>query len=273
MENKQRTEGNPFEFGAIALANLLPIIGYFVLDWEFTAVFMLYWVEIVALWLVYCGFALFAQRRSNYEDREQQILIAPLGDKFWSDNPRKIGPLPPVYSRNLRVIIPSCVFMMLASFVLGSALLEGTTDRGMPGATVGDPAAFFANFSVLTSLPIFGTAVLFVLIHFVTIYRIYVRSRQYEETSAYSMLELPARFILVYLGGLIMLVFVFFIGLLIAEFIASDSLAGVLPYVLFVTLKLALERGRFHAERSAPDDGFPSWFVPNELRSEQTQSS
>ncbi|NGM71007.1 hypothetical protein G6M89_18690 [Natronolimnobius sp. AArcel1] len=272
MENKKRTEGDHFKFGAIALANLLPVVGYFVFSWGYTAVFLLYWVDIVALWLVYCGCALFAQRRSHYEEREQQILIQPLGDQFWSDTPRTIGPLPPIYPRNLRVIIPTGVFIVLASFVLGAALLERTPGEGMPGHTVGNPEAFLANFSVLTSPSLFGTALLFIAIHIATTYRIYIRPQKYKEMSAYSILELPARFILIYLGGLMMLIPVFFVGLLIAEFISSDSLAGVLPYALFVTLKLALERGRFHAERSAPADGFPSWFVPDDPRSEQTQS-
>lgn len=270
MVDKQRTEGDLFEFGVIALANLLPIIGYFVFDWEYTAVFMLYWIDVVALWAVYCGCALFAQRRSQYEEREQPILITPLGDRFWSDTPRKIGPLPPIYLRNLRVIIPSSVFIMFASFVGGAALLAGISDKGMPGTTMGDPVAFLATFSVFTSPPIFGTALLFLGTHVVTAYRIYIRPRQYKETSAYAVLELPARFILVYLGGLMVYIFAFLVGLLIAEFIASDSLARVPPYVLFVTLKLTLERGRFHAERLAPADGFPSWFVSNEPRSEQT---
>jgi len=270
MVDKQRIKGDRFEFGVIALVNLLPIVGYFVFDWEYTAVFLLYWVDIVVLWLVYCGCALFAQRRSHYEEREQPILIKPLGDRFWSENPRKIGPLPPIYPRNLRVIIPSSIAIMFASFALGAALLEGDPDKGMPGTTMGDPMAFLANFSVFTSPPIFGAALLFIVIHTVTAYRIYIRPRQYEETSAYSTLELPARFILVYLGGLMVCVFAFLVGLLIAELIVSDSVARVFPYVLFVTLKVALERGRFYAERLAPANGFPSWFVPNEPRSEQT---
>ncbi|EMA29363.1 DUF6498-containing protein [Halobiforma nitratireducens] len=270
MVGKQRTEGDRFEFGAIALANLLPVVGYFLFDWDYAAVFMLYWLDLVALWLVYCGFALFAQQRSHYEEREQPVLIKPLGGDFWGNTPRKIGPLPPIYPRNLRVIIPSCVFIMFAIFVGGAALLEGTTDGGMPGSTTGDLLAFLANFSVFTSAPIFAAALLFIVIHIVTAYRIYIRSQQYEEISAYIILELPARFILVYVCGLMLLVFVFLIGLLIAEFVGSDTFAAVLPYVLFVTLKLTLERGRFHAERSAPADGFPSWFLPDPPQSEQT---
>lgn len=271
MIAERRTEDNRFEFGAIVLVNLLPIVGYFVFDWEYTAVFILYWVDIVALWLVYCVCALFAQQRSHYEEREQPILIKPLGDRFWSDTPRKIGPLPPIYPRNLRVIIPTSVLILFASFAGGAALLEGNPDEGMPRTTVGDPVAFLADFSVVTSSPIFGTALLFIVLHIVTAYRIYIRPRQYEETSAYSVLELPTRFILVYLGGLMVFVFAFLVGLLIAEVIDSDLFAEVFLYGLFVTLKLALEWGRFHAERSAPADGFPSWFAPDDPVSDQIE--
>ncbi|WP_408958334.1 hypothetical protein [Natrinema sp. 74] len=264
-----------FELWLVAIANLLPLAGYGVLDWEFITVVQLYCLDAITLLVVYGGCAMFAQRNSLVEEREETLLPVIGGGTNQSDEPWTIDlhrSLPSIYPRNLRIVVPPvlfCVFLVLSAGVV----LTGQADWSGGGRPAVPISPFLAALSEFTSPLVLGAALAIVAAHLVTVPRGYFRRRRHEALSAYTTLELPVRFVLLY-GGFVTLYF--FVGLsilLFAESTVAESNAervGTITVLSgFFVMRIALERERFRAERSTDPDGLAAWVVPTDPRSER----
>ncbi|WP_135830494.1 DUF6498-containing protein [Halorussus halobius] len=253
------------EFGLLSLVNLLPLLGFFVFDWEFIVLGLLYWLDAALLLVVYSGYALFAQPENRVEEREYTLLPGTVANDYWSENPRTVaGFLPPVYTRNLRVIIPTVLFV--GGFVMvaiGSSWLAGDRTIGGRGGA-GDLFEFLSAFSAFTSPVVLGIAFAIFATHVLTLYRRYVRHGRHEELSAYMTLELPVRFVLVYASAFPLLLFY---ALLVA--VLTDPVLPVWAFDLlwagsFLAVKLSFERARLRAEVLPDPGGYAAWFTPSD---------
>jgi len=253
------------EFGLLSLVNLLPLLGFFVFDWEFIVLGLLYWLDAVLLLVVYSGYALFAQPENRVEEREYTLLPGTVANGYWSEKPRRIfGSLPPIYTRNLRVIIPTVLFVGgLVMVTVGADWLASDPDRGKLGGA-GNIEEFFSAFSSFTSPVVLGIGLLILLTHVLTIRRRYLGHNRHEELSAYMTLELPVRFILVY-GGTFPLLFlsVNLIAVLIISVLPAWGF-DLLWASSFLGVKLALERIRLRAEVLQSPSGYAKWFTPSD---------
>ncbi|NEU58042.1 DUF6498-containing protein [Halorussus sp. MSC15.2] len=251
------------DFGLVGLANLLPLVGFFLFDWELLVIGLLYWCDAVALMLVYSGYAMFAQPESRVEEREYTVLPGTVANGYWSQTPRTLSRfLPPIYTRNLRVILPTLIFVVFVIlFTAGADWMAGTLESNI--GSPGNPVEFLSMFSVFASPLVLGVGAVILGVHVVTLYRRYVRRGKHEELSAYMTLEPPVRFILVYLA--------FVPPFFLYALLVGALLNGVLPhwgvYLLwagsFLALKLFLEWGRFRAERLPDPDSYAAWFSPS----------
>ncbi|WP_132058728.1 hypothetical protein [Halorussus amylolyticus] len=252
------------DFGLIGIANLLPLVGYFLFDLEFMTLGLLYWFDVVALLLVYSGYAMFAQSESTVEERESTLLPGTIGDGYWSEAPRSIArSLPPIYTRNLRVVLPTVLFVTFVVVVFGASGLAGDPDLGIRGGA-GDIAEFLSAFSAFTSPVVFGVGLGILGTHVVTIHRRYIRSKRYEELSAYMTLELPVRFILVYVLSLPLVLFYSLSVSVLTGSILPTWGFDVLWAGSFLAVKLGLEWGRYRAEQMPDPGGYAAWFTPSE---------
>lgn len=253
------------ELGLIGLVNTLPLAGFFLFDWEFIVLGLLYWFDAVALLLVYSGYAMFAQPESEVEGREYTLLPGTVANGYWSDEPRTISrSLPPIYARNLRVIIPTVLFMVcVVMLAIGASWLAGDPDMGARGGA-GDLFEFLSAFSSFTSPVVFGVALVVLVTHVLTIRRRYLGHHRHEKLSTYMTLELPVRFILVYAATLpLLFFFVLSVGLL------TDSVLPAWSFDLlwagsFLAVKLSLDRARLRAEVLPDPGGYAAWFTPSD---------
>lgn len=251
------------DFGLLGFANLLPVVGFFLFDWELLVLGLLYWWDAVALMLVYSGYAMFAQPESRVEEREYTVLPGTVANEFWSQTPRTIARfLPPIYTRNLRVILPTVIFVVfMILFTVGADWMAGTPDSeiGSPG----DPVEFLSMFSVFASPPVLGVGAVILGVHVVTLYRRYICRGKYKKLSAYMTLEPPVRFVLVYVA----FVPPFFLYALLVGALLNDVLPQWGVYSLwtgsFLALKLFLEWGRLRAEQLLDPDSYAAWFSPS----------
>lgn len=253
------------EFGLLSLVNLLPLLGFFVFDWEFIVLGLLYWLDAVLLLVVYSGYALFAQPENRVEEREYTLLPGTVANGYWSENPRSIsGSLPPVYTRNLRVIVPTVLFMVgIVMLAIGSSWLAGDSNMGARGGA-GDLFEFLSAFSSFTSPVVLGIGLAILLTHVLTLRRRYLGHNRHEELSAYMTLERPVRFILVYAAMFPLLLFSLLgVGLLV------DGVLPVWGFSLlwagsFLAVKLSFERARLRAEVLPDPSGYAAWFTPSD---------
>jgi len=253
------------EFGLLSLVNLLPLLGFFVFDWEFIVLGLLYWLDAVLLLVVYSGYALFAQPENRVEEREQTLLPGTVANGYWSENPRSIsGSLPPIYTRNLRVIIPTVLFVGgLVLVVIGASWLAGDPNMGTRGGA-GDLFEFLSAFSAFTSPVVLGIGLAILFTHVLTLRRRYFGHGRHEKLSAYMTLELPVRFILVYAGLLPPLLFaVLTAGLLVQALLPAWGFS-LLWAGAFLGVKLSLERLRLRAEVTPNPGGYAAWFSPSD---------
>ena len=270
----QRDDGDCFAFSLVMIANLLPLVGYAALDWGLDTVVRLYCIDATALFVVYGGCAMFAHRKSLLGQREGTLVPVLGGDDDWSDDPRTIAlhrSLPPIYPRNLRVVVPSVLFGAFVVFSAGAVVAVDADHTGSGRPTV-DPSSFLSGFSEFTSPLLLGAGLLIVSVHVLTVLRTYFPDRRYEEVSAYLTLEVPTRYLLIYLGAFVLYFVLVFLILWTTELVTSVSNAGWIGPVTvlggFFVTKLVLERGRLRAELSVDPGGFAAWFVPKDPRSE-----
>lgn len=255
---------NRFEFGLLLIANVLPLLGHALFGWGYRTVVQLYCIDVVALLAVYGGCAMFAKRRSLVDEREQTLLPT-FGGGESDETPRTITlrrSLPPVYLRNLRVVVPTVLFCVSIVFALGvvATVPADETASGWPAARIGP---FISAFSAFASPLRFGAALAIVAAHLLTVPRSYFRRRRYEEMSAYVTLELPVRFVLVY-AGLAALCFSALVLVLAVTGLILPKWTGVVPVLVALSTKFALDWNRLRAERTTNPDGIATWFVPTD---------
>jgi hypothetical protein len=260
--------GRRREFGAICIANLLPIVGIPVFGWAFSTLVLLYWLDLVTLLLVYGVCSLFAQQPIVVEGRNMRLAwIARHGtDDDWSALSRPIQlseRLPPIYVQNLKLLVPNLVVGMGLMLGVGSSILN---------VVQGYPTGSLRWLSALASLS--PTVLIGVVAMVATqcggVYRSYFKPRRYERMSAHMVLEIPIRpIILLFAASLAG--FIAVVLMAIAMDAAVGGRAGYWTLVVlgiggFLALKLAIEWGRLRAERADDPAGFVGWFTPEDPR-------
>lgn len=265
MDAGRRTEAeaDPREFVPVAVSNLLPLGGVAFLGWRPVQVLATYWIEMAAMLVAYSAAALFARRRVVLDGRNLYLPgVSPdteLGPE-WDGEPRPIrlpGPLPPMYRRNVRMILPSLVFGVC--WIAIPTFLEYVSV-----ASAVSPAVLAAAFGIAAS-------------QLAELRREYFGKRRYEEMSVHQVLEVPLR-VIAFMGSLLIVLHVVGIPLLLAvrELLGPATFEAVVTgrriavgYALVVVLAaLAVEWSRFWASREPNPDGIAAWFTPEDPRDE-----
>ncbi|SFC16578.1 hypothetical protein SAMN05444422_10590 [Halobiforma haloterrestris] len=222
-------------FLPILLANLLPLAGVVVLEWDPATLVCVYGLELFVTLLLAGGKALFAQQPPP-ADREGVLTVsdAALVDKRGSVRP--FDWLPPVYPRNVPFVLAvvGAVAMYLVFFgVVVVAIFDGD-----PGPT--RPA-------------VLGSVVALAIGQLFETRREYFGRRRYERVSPYGVVEVPARQLFVVLMAL---------GFLGAPLESFERLV----FVVVASLKLFLEWSTVRAARADEGtnrfvDRIASWFA------------
>lgn len=204
------------------LANLVAVVGVAVLDWSVTALLLVYWIESGVAIARGLFQGLFAQR----EPGDTAVPSLPGGS--WSEKRGgvSLGPLPPIYPRNVHVVFSGIVVLVLFWPVVGGvvALAADSTAGGVPVWSVGVAiiGVFISN----------GVAVVD-----------YVRSERYTNCTARS--AVPQRYVL----G----VFLFGIGGLYA---LEQAAAPPVVFAAAAAAKLLVD---LFVTGFEPDDGLGDW--------------
>jgi hypothetical protein len=264
----RRTHGRRHirEFGVVCLANLLPVVGIAAFGWAFSTLVLLYWLDLVTFLLVYGVCSLFAQQPIVVEGRNMRLAwVARYGaDDGWSEPSRAIqlsDRLPPVYVQNIKLLVPNLAVGLGLMLGAGSSILNVV--QGYPTGSL----RWLSDVASLSPTVLLGVGVM-VAAQCVGAYRGYFESRRYERLSAHMVLEIPLRpIILLFAASL-----AGFVGVVLAAVAADAVIGGMAGYwtlvVLgvggFLAVKLAIEWGRFWAERTDDPTGFAAWFTPED---------
>lgn len=256
------------EFGAICIANLLPIVGIPVFGWAFSTLVLLYWVDLLTLLLVYGGCSLFAQQPIVVEGRTMRLAwVARHGaEDDWSELLRPIQlseRLPPIYVQNLKLLVPNLVVGVGLMLGAGSSILNVV--QGYPPGSL----RWLSALASLSPTVLIGVGAM-VTAQCIGVYQSYFEPRRYERMSAHMVLEIPIRpIVLLFAASL-----AGFVAVVLAAITMDAAVGGRAGYwtlvVLgiggFLALKLAIEWGRFRAERTDDPAGFVGWFTPENPR-------
>lgn len=262
-DRETRPEADVREFAPVALSNLLPLGGVLALDWEVLHVLATYWIEMAVMLAVYAGAALFAERRIVLDGRNLHLpgvgADTDLGPK-WDGDPqptRLPGPFPPVYRRN--------VFMVLASLVFGVFWIGVPVVADFPYVDV----ASAVSPTVLTA------AVGITASQLVEVRREFFRKRRYEEMSVHMVLEIPLR-VITFAGTLLLVLHAVGILLLLAirelfgpavfETVLTGRVLAFCYALVVVVAMLAVKWSRFWATREPNPGGLADWFTPEDPR-------
>ena len=170
----------------VVVGNIVPIAGIAVLGWSASAVLLVYLAELAAICLWSVLKVPFAHKRPNNAIDDRFVLLGPLQEKRGSIT--LPGPFPPVYVRNLPLLIVGTV---LTPVVVGLAFVVFALTR--PEITDSVAAAF-----------LLGGAVVFVT-RGVETWNDYFRSSGYRDHSARSVLLAPFKYVFL-LGTLFIVV-------------------------------------------------------------------
>lgn len=264
-ESLRRNEQTSFFL--IAIANVLPAVGYFLLDLSATAVVLLYWLEAVTVILFYGSLAMFAAPDRRVEERR--------------DDRTAIRFLPQIYPENLRSAgSRTIVGLLIATAAAGSRTVPGMGSRGGSG---GDVTDFFAQFTVFETPSVLAIGLILVGTQLVTLSRCYFGTGRYRELTASAVLDIQTKYYGLYLY--------FFVGFVLYAVASAIVIVVVLPAVVpglsawaawkgwiavsFLVLKLAFERSRVRGERrpGLDDDSFTSNFSPSPPPEERTENT
>ncbi|GAB7020670.1 hypothetical protein [Halostagnicola bangensis] len=264
------------EFAAIALATVLPIVAYFLLELPGTAIALLYVFEAMTVLLLYTGLTMFAKPESHLEERERIVPAGPLGfvDRRFGENPRRIvRSIPPVYLKNLRFVLPTTGGMLVLLIGVGGAVtVEGWGLGRARSGGGGNVMDFFAQFSMFEIPAVIIIALFIGFTHFITFYRYYFATGRYQELTAHMALEIQVKYAILYFF-MYVLFFLYAVATAVVltstlPAVMSQSAAGGVSLVVlvgsFIALKWAFEWSRFRGERhpSLDDDSFTSNFSP-----------
>lgn len=117
------------------LSNLVPVVGVAVLDWSVTALLLVYWIESGVAIARGLFQGLFAQREPG------DTVVPSLPGSSWSEKRGgvSVGPLPPIYPRNVHVVFSGIVvlafFWPLVGGVVAVAAEAGAGE--VPAGSVG----------------------------------------------------------------------------------------------------------------------------------------
>ncbi len=258
--------GRRREFAAVALASVLPVAGIGLFGWSFTSIFVLYWLDLVVLLLVYGGCSLFARRPTVVEGREMRLAwVGERGDDATAPSTaiRPVDRLPPVHTRNVRLLVPNLVLGVSLLLAAGGAVVNFL--QGHPPGSL----RWLSELSSLTTSAVVGVAAM-AGSHCLDAYWGYFRPRRYEQLSAHMVLEIPIRPILLLFAASA----VGYVGVLLAAAAVGAVVGDAAAYRTLVTLgvggftmvKLVVDWGRFRAERADDPGGLAAWFTPEDPR-------
>lgn len=253
------------EFALLVLVNAIPITGLVWFDWEFFVLYLFYWIDIAALIVVYAGCALFAQRTVTTEGRNFTLLWVSSDsgrDERQCEDPWtiEIHPrLPPLYPRNLGLTLVNGFGLLIFAVFFGYAVVD-------------DFVGWEHARSELTSPLVLASLVAVVGSHVGHAYRTYFRSGRYEDVSAHTIFEIPARIILLLAFVVPMWIIV---TVLLTAFVqegVSESISLQFGFVvlvgLWVLIRATIDWGRLRAERLEDPGRLASWFAPEDPRAD-----
>lgn len=260
---------DPTGRGALAIVlatNLLPLAGVVAFGWRIGELLAVYWIEVVVMVLAYSAAALFAERPIDLEDRSFYVVgyseDTEIDEDRWEADPepiRLVSWLPPVYRRNVGVVVRSLgVFYFVAFPLLGV---------GLDAVSYVTPSVGFAAVGVC-------------LAQVAEVRREFFAERAYEEQSPYMVVEAAQRIVFFYFGIGMLAVPAVTVVLLVIQAVAGsaafDAVAAVvgpgallLPYLVPIALaKATVEWGRRRAVRENDPDGIATWFTGEDPRRE-----
>lgn len=258
--------GGRSSLALVVATNLLPLAGVFGFGWGVGELLAVYWIEVAVLVVAHGAAALFAERPIDLDDRSFYITgyseDTELDEEVWGTEaePVRLVPwLPPVYRRNVRVVVRSLgvfAFLLFPLFPVGWDALSYLTP------TVG-----------LAALGVCGAQI-------AEVRREFLAERAYEERSPYMVVEAAQRVVFFYfVVGILTVVPVTVAIVAVEAALAPGLLDGVadafgveillLPYLLPITLaKATVEWGRQRAFREEDPDGVATWFTGEDPRRE-----
>ncbi|WP_434522081.1 DUF6498-containing protein [Halorubrum sp. AS12] len=266
MPRARPPAGSRSALALVAATNLLPLVGVVAFGWRVGELLAVYWIEVVVLVLAHSVAALFAERPIDLEDRSFYIVgyseNTELDEERWGTEPDPIhlvSWLPPIYRRNVGVVVRSLgIFLFLAfplAWVGGDVLSYATPTVGL--AAVGVCFAQVAE-----------------------VRREFFAERAYENQSPYMVVEAAQRVVSFYLTIGMLAVPAVAVALISVEAVFGsgtlDAVAGalgpgavLLPFLIPVTLaKTVVEWSRRRAFREDDPEGIATWFTGEDPRRE-----
>ena len=260
---------DPIGRPALALViatNLLPLAGVVAFGWRVGELLAVYWIEVVVMVLAYSVAALFAERPIDLEDRSFYVVgyseDTEIDEERWRTDPepiRLVSWLPPIYRRNVGVVVRSLgIFYFVAFPLLGV---------GLDAVSYVTPTVGLAAVGVC-------------LAQVAEVRRDFFAERAYEEQSPYMVVEAAQRVVFFYIVIGMLAVPAVTVALLVVQAVAGaaafDAVAAVvgpgailLPYLLPIALaKATVEWSRRRAFREDDPDGVATWFTGEDPRRE-----
>ncbi|WP_226023520.1 DUF6498-containing protein [Halomicrobium salinisoli] len=240
-------------FAPVLATNLLPVAGVLWLGWNLSTLYLFYWVDLLALLVVYAGCSLFAQGKIVTDGR--RVRLPGIGEdgyagEGWLDQLRPItvhGRLPPVYPRNVGVVAMSLVFG-LVFLTFGYGLLDTLLGGGRSTVALQSPMVLGSLFVAAGS-------------HVYEAHQRYFEPGRYESLSPQTVLDVPLRVVAV-LGSamLLWMGITLFSAFFIATAVSSEAATAAflaMVYGGWFAIKIGVEWGRFSAEQSTD----PGWLA------------
>lgn len=243
-------------FFPIIVANVFPLVGFILpmSDMSLHSVYLLYWFELLTLFLVYCGCALFAQQEQSVEDYYGSSGLG---------SPSEVQvheAVPPVQLHHVgfvgRGALVMCVFLLCA----GALILN----------TLAPYDSFLAWFSVFTDPIVFLSTLGIGAAHLTYAYRNYFQSHRYREVSPEEVLIPRFYFTLLFCAVTFAWILAFaFVGAVTLSAFSqpiADVVAGAVLFGGFFGMKIWLEWIQFQTEHAIEPRGIAGWVIPASIR-------
>jgi len=243
------------DFVPLLIANVLPFVGFLFPSSgvQLHSVYLLYWFELLTLYSVYCGCALFAQ-----QDRPEENVY----NNRWFDSLPSIRlhrALPAVHLRHTGYVVKAALITLVWLLCPAVLILNTLT----PNESLLS-ALFVHPIVLLSALSIVGA-------HLTYAHRNYFKPRRYRAVSPDEILQpafyFMALFSVLTFGWILTFAIVGAFVLSTTSQSVTDVVAGAILFGGFPTSKLWLERVRFRAHHAADPSGLAAWLVPSSNRS------
>ncbi|WP_049972249.1 DUF6498-containing protein [Haladaptatus cibarius] len=245
------------DFFPVLVANALPFAGLVLPNSgvRLHSVYLLYWFELLTLFLVYCGCALFAQQEQTVENLYDNSVF----DSLPSIQLHRA--LPAVHLRNVGFVGRGALVMCVCLLCAGVLILS----------TLAPHDSILSWLSTLTNPIAFVSALGIVIAHLTYAYRNYFRPRRYRDLSPDEVLTPPfyftGLFCVVTFAWILAFAFVGAFFLSATSRPVAEVVTGAILFGGFVLSKLWLEWVRFQAEHAVEPSGLAACLVPSSLRS------